>query len=70
MLCRNFWTLWRSQLQPVQRQGMRAGVVSDGNQTVGQGYDSRLQPWERFSQLLSGILCLMVLVVMPAVLLL
>lgn len=36
---------------PVQRQGMRAGAVffPDGNQTVGQGYDSRLQPWERFS---------------------
>ena len=35
---------------PVQRQGMRAGVVffPDGNQTVGQGYDSRLQPWDRF----------------------
>ena len=35
---------------PVQRQGMRAGAVffPDANQTVGQGYDSRLQPWDRF----------------------
>lgn len=35
---------------PVQRQGMQAGAVffPDGNQTVGQGYDSRLQPWDRF----------------------
>ncbi len=35
---------------PVQRQGIQAGVVffPDANQTVGQGYDSRLQPWERF----------------------
>jgi len=36
---------------PVQRQGLRAGAVffPDANQTVGQGYDSRLQPWDRFS---------------------
>ncbi len=35
---------------PVQRQGIKAGAVffPDGNQTVGQGYDSRLQPWHRF----------------------
>lgn len=36
---------------PVQRQGMKAGAVffPDGNQSVGrQGYDSRLQPWDRF----------------------
>jgi len=35
---------------PVQRQGMQAGAVffPDANQTVGQGYDSRLQPWDRF----------------------
>jgi len=36
---------------PVQRQGIPAGAVffPDGNQTIGQGYDSRLQPWDRFS---------------------
>ncbi|NDJ22812.1 family 10 glycosylhydrolase [Nostoc sp. B(2019)] len=36
---------------PVQQQGIPAGVVffSDGNQTLGKGYDSRLQPWDRFS---------------------
>lgn len=35
---------------PLQQQGMRAGAVffPDGNQAVGQGYDSRLQPWDRF----------------------
>lgn len=35
---------------PLQRQGIRSGVVffPDGNQSVGQGYDSRLQPWDRF----------------------
>ncbi len=36
---------------PLQQQGMRAGAVffPDGNQSVGQqGYDSRLQPWDRF----------------------
>lgn len=34
----------------VQQQGMAAGAVffPDGNQTIGQGFDSRLQPWERF----------------------
>jgi hypothetical protein len=39
---------------PVQRQGMRAGAVffPDANQTVGQGYDSRLQPWDRFPKTL------------------
>jgi hypothetical protein len=38
-------------IQPVQQQRIPAGVVffPDGNQTVGvQGYDSRLQPWDRF----------------------
>jgi hypothetical protein len=37
-------------LLPVQRQGVTAGAVffPDGNQAIGQGYDSRLQPWERF----------------------
>lgn len=35
---------------PAQQQGIPAGVVffPEGNQTVGQGYDSRLQPWDRF----------------------
>jgi hypothetical protein len=36
---------------PVQQRGLKAGAVffPDGNQTVGaQGYDSRLQPWDRF----------------------
>ncbi|MBF2018016.1 MAG: family 10 glycosylhydrolase [Rivularia sp. T60_A2020_040] len=35
---------------PVQQQGVPAGVVffPGGNQTVGKGYDSRLQPWDRF----------------------
>ncbi|MDF5718794.1 MAG: family 10 glycosylhydrolase [Rhizonema sp. NSF051] len=36
---------------PAQQQGISAGTVffPEGNQTVGQGYDSRLQPWDRFS---------------------
>jgi hypothetical protein len=35
---------------PAQRQGISTGVVffPDGNQAIGQGYDSRLQLWERF----------------------
>ena len=35
---------------PAQQLGIPAGVVffPGGNQTVGQGYDSRLQPWDRF----------------------
>ena len=35
---------------PAQQQGIPAGVVffPEGNQSVGQGYDSRLQPWDRF----------------------
>ncbi|MBH8566538.1 family 10 glycosylhydrolase [Nostoc sp. CENA67] len=35
---------------PAQQVGIPSGVVffPDGNQTVGQGYDSRLQPWDRF----------------------
>jgi hypothetical protein len=35
---------------PAQKLGIPSGVVffPDGNQTVGQGYDSRLQPWDRF----------------------
>jgi len=36
---------------PIQQQGIPAGAVffPDGNQAVGGGFDSRLQPWERFS---------------------
>lgn len=36
---------------PAQQQGIPAGVVffPEGNQNLGQGYDSRLQPWDRFS---------------------
>lgn len=37
--------------RPVQEQGLPAGAVffPDGNQVVGQqGFDSRLQPWDRF----------------------
>jgi Glycosyl hydrolase-like 10 len=35
---------------PVTQQGIPAGVVffPEGNQSVGRGYDSRLQPWDRF----------------------
>lgn len=35
---------------PAQRQGIATGAVffPDGNQVIGQGYDSRLQPWDRF----------------------
>lgn len=36
---------------PVQQRGLKAGAVffPDANKTVGaQGYDSRLQPWDRF----------------------
>ncbi|MDM9583328.1 MULTISPECIES: family 10 glycosylhydrolase [unclassified Nostoc] len=35
---------------PAKQQNVSTGVVffPDGNQTVGQGYDSRLQPWDRF----------------------
>lgn len=36
---------------PVQQRGLKAGAVffPEANQTVGaQGYDSRLQPWDRF----------------------
>jgi Glycosyl hydrolase-like 10 len=38
-------------VQPVQQRGIPAGAVffPDANQPVGQqGYDSRLQPWDRF----------------------
>jgi hypothetical protein len=35
---------------PAQQQGIPSGVVffPEGNQVLGQGYDSRLQPWDRF----------------------
>lgn len=41
----------RSAVQS-QRQGVIPGAVffPDANKRVGQGYDSRLQPWDRFSQ--------------------
>lgn len=33
-----------------RQQGLPSGAVffPEGNQTIGQGYDSRLQPWDRF----------------------
>ncbi|MBD2500599.1 family 10 glycosylhydrolase [Anabaena azotica] len=36
--------------QPAKQARIPSGVVffPEGNQTVGQGYDSRLQPWDRF----------------------
>lgn len=36
---------------PVQRQGIPAGAVffPDGNRRIGRGFDSRMQPWDRFS---------------------
>ena len=36
---------------PAKQKGIPAGVVffPEGNQALGQGYDSRLQPWDRFS---------------------
>lgn len=39
-------------IRPVQQQGMAAGAVffPEGNQPIGQGFDSRLQPWDRFPQ--------------------
>jgi hypothetical protein len=39
---------------PAQQQGVRTGAVffSDANQVVGNGYDSRLQPWDRFPRTL------------------
>jgi Glycosyl hydrolase-like 10 len=35
---------------PAKEKGIPSGVVffPDGNQMVGEGYDSRLQPWDRF----------------------
>ena len=35
---------------PAQRQGIPTGAVffPDANQVVGKGYDSRLQPWDKF----------------------
>lgn len=35
---------------PAKQLGIPSGVVffPEGNQTVGQGYDSRLQPWDQF----------------------
>lgn len=36
---------------PAQQMGIPTGAVffPDGNQMVGRGYDSRLQPWDKFS---------------------
>jgi hypothetical protein len=36
--------------QPMQQQGITAGAVffPDANRRVGRGFDSRLQPWDRF----------------------
>jgi hypothetical protein len=36
---------------PAWQKGILPGVVffPEGNQNIGQGYDSRLQPWDRFS---------------------
>ncbi len=36
---------------PTQRQGIAAGAVffPDGNRRIGNGFDSRMQPWNRFS---------------------
>ncbi|MEA5523949.1 family 10 glycosylhydrolase [Nodularia spumigena] len=35
---------------PAKQQGIPSGAVffPDGNQAIGRGYDSRLQPWDRF----------------------
>ncbi|MCM1984532.1 family 10 glycosylhydrolase [Lyngbya confervoides] len=43
--------LHRAAVQ-AQRQGIVPGAVffPDANQAVGQGYDSRMQPWDRFSK--------------------
>ncbi|MFS8892287.1 hypothetical protein [Synechococcus sp. R55.2] len=40
----------RQVAQPVQRLGIPAGAVffPEGNQAVGEGFDARLQPWDRF----------------------
>ncbi|MBD1842368.1 family 10 glycosylhydrolase [Cyanobacteria bacterium FACHB-63] len=37
-------------IYPVRQAGLPAGAVffPEGNQMIGQGYDSRLQPWDRF----------------------
>ncbi len=40
----------RQAAQPAQSRGIPAGAVffPDGNREVGEGFDARLQPWERF----------------------
>lgn len=37
-------------IYPVQKAGLQAGAVffPEGNTTIGGGFDSRLQPWDRF----------------------
>lgn len=39
-----------SAVAPVQQQGIAAGAVffPESNRAVGRGYDSRMQPWDRF----------------------
>ncbi len=39
-----------SAAYPAQQKGIMTGVVffPDGNKRIGRGYDSRLQPWDRF----------------------
>ena len=40
----------QAAIRPVQQQRIRAGAVffPSGNRAVGQGYDSRIQPWDQF----------------------
>ncbi|BAU10049.1 hypothetical protein LEP3755_05290 [Leptolyngbya sp. NIES-3755] len=42
-------------IYPVQQAGLPAGAVffPEGNQTIGRGFDSRLQPWDRFPKNIS-----------------
>jgi hypothetical protein len=44
-----------SAIAPARQQGIPIGVVffPEGNLSVGQGFDSRLQPWDRFPSELS-----------------
>lgn len=42
-------------IYPVQQAGLPSGAVffPEGNQTIGRGFDSRLQPWDRFPKTIS-----------------
>ncbi|MGG6267933.1 hypothetical protein ACQ4M3_14225 [Leptolyngbya sp. AN03gr2] len=42
-------------IYPVQQAGLPAGAVffPEGNQAIGRGFDSRLQPWDRFPKNIS-----------------